>query len=359
MIKQYILENWNLILITVAFVIVLNTTIFLNKKSIRRMYITVILVFLLSLIVFFEFYLAELGTHKEIRTVLTAIRYSATPFVMAMVLFTLVRKVHWLVFVPAIIFAVINFISIFTGIVFSITDANTLVRGPLGYLPYIAVGFYSVFLVYKMFKHCNKQASEIIPIVFMGAAFLTGIILPFFLGKDYSKIFCSTIMIALFVYHIFSMLQLTSTDALTGLFNRHAFYATIDKNGNSITGVVSIDMNGLKAINDKEGHLAGDEALETISHCFMKAKKVKQSAYRIGGDEFAILCMRSSEEEINELINTIKKLISETKYHCAIGYSYSLHGEKTIDQMIEESDAMMYEDKANYYAELREKKYKQ
>ena len=355
MIKLYLVENWAILLITIAFIIVLKTSIFLKQKN--RMYVLVSSVFLLSIIVFLEFNLCNTYNLKTLKLILTTVRYSATPFIMAMILFTLVRKVRWFVFVPAIVFALINIISIFTGIVFSYDDSLSLVRGPLGYLPYIAVGIYSVILVYKMFKHSNKQPSEIIPIVFMALSFLAGIILPFFIGKDYAKIFCSTIMIALFVYYIFSILQLTSKDALTGLLNRQAFYATIDKNMRYITGIVSIDMNGLKAINDKEGHKAGDEALETISLCFMNARKSKHSIYRIGGDEFVIVCMRSTEEEIKQLIEQIKKNLLETKYCCSFGYSYSSNGDKPISEMLDASDEMMYEDKAQYYQKLGINKY--
>ena len=46
--------------------------------------------------------------------------------------------------------------------------------------------------------------------------------------KEYSMILCSTIVVAFFVHYVFSILQLTKKDALTGLLNKHAYYATID-----------------------------------------------------------------------------------------------------------------------------------
>ena len=157
------------------------------------------------------------------------------------------------------------------------------------------------------------------------------------MGKDYSKIFCTTIAIALFVYYVFSILQLTKKDALTGLFNRQAYYSFINTNSKDITAVISIDMNGLKTINDVEGHMAGDEALTTIANCFKKSTKVKQP------------CKKTSEEELIQLIDRIKKKVSETKYHCAIGYCYLPGINKDIEEMIKQSDKMMYEDKAKYY----------
>ena len=295
MIKEFIIQNFSIILLMVAFAILLKTTVFLEKKTIRRMYWLIGMIFLLSITVFLEFYYSDLNMYKELREVLMAIRYSATPIIISMVIYTLFTKSRWYIFVPAILCAIINIISIFTGIVFSIGDDNTLQRGFLGYLPYIVVGLYSIFLVYILLKRSNKQTTEIIPIIFLCFAFLSGLVLPFILEKKYSQIFCSIIVIALFVYYVFSILSLTKKDSLTGLFNRQAYYAATKENPKDITAFISIDMNGLKLINDTYGHTKGDEALVSISECFLKAAKAKQSIYRIGGDEFIIICRKTSE----------------------------------------------------------------
>lgn len=358
MIKELILQNWVLMLILTAFSILLKITYFLNKTIKRRLFILIIVVFLLSIVVFAEFYLDDLGVHSDIRIVLTAIRYSATPFIIAMIIFTLAKKRRWFIFLPVIGLTLINVISIFTGIVFSISGDNKLVRGPIGYLPYVAVGIYSILLVYFLFKQSNKQATEIIPIVFLLGTFVSGLVLPLVIGKEYSKIFCSTIAVALFVYYVFLIFQLTKKDSLTGLLNRQSFDALVDGNVRDVTGVVSIDMNGLKEINDKQGHHAGDEALETISLCFMNATKPLQSIYRTGGDEFVIICKRSSENEIRNLIDRIKKNVSSTKYTCAIGYSYSQDSKKTISDMLKESDEMMYKAKDEFYSQPGHVKYR-
>ena len=349
MIKEYILQNWGLILLLVAFVILLKTTVFLEQKVIQRMLFLIGAIFLLSISVFVEFYLDKIGKMQDLRVVLMAIRYSATPLIVAMVLYTLVKKARWYVFIPALLLVVVNVISIFTGVVFALDEGGALQRGPLGYLPFIAAGFYSLFLVFVLFRQSNKQTTEIIPIMFLCFAFASGLVLPFVLGKDYSVIFCTTIAIALFVYYVFSILQLTKKDALTGLLNRHAYYAAITDNPKDITALVSIDMNGLKTINDTGGHAAGDEALLTLALCFLRAAKPRQLVYRVGGDEFVIICRRTSESEVKYLLERIEKNVSGTIYSCATGYSYSPDGDKTIDEMLKESDEMMYAKKAQYY----------
>ena len=349
-VKEYLTYNWGLILVLLAFVIMLKITVFLEKKTVIRMYFLNFAVFALSIIVFTEFYLMDLGIRDDVRNVLMAIRYSAVPFIIGFIIFTLAKKMRWYIFIPAAVFAILNIVSIFTGIVFSIDSATgDLIRGPLGYLPYIAVGLYSVALVSVLIWESSKQLSELIPIIFLAFVFASGLVFPFVIGDKYSRIFCTTIGIALFVYYVFLILQLTKKDALTGLFNRQAYYAYVKGNSKEITGYISIDMNGLKATNDNYGHLAGDEALVTLANCFKEAANSKHLVYRIGGDEFVIICKKTSEDELTELISKIKKNVSETKYSCSIGYSHSSSENKDIDEMIKESDQMMYSEKARFY----------
>ena len=143
-------------------------------------------------------------------------------------------------------------------------------------------------------------------------------------GKAYAHIFCSIIAIALFVYYVFLILQLTTIDTLTGLLNRQAFYADIGRNPENITALLSLDMNGLKTINDTGGHAAGDDALVTLAVCFTRALKRGQSCYRVGGDEFVIVCRRASRSE------------------------------ESVDDLLQKSDEMMYADKAQYYTDSRQ-----
>ena len=351
MFKDYLLQNWPLILILLAFAISVTNTVFLNRKKATRLYFLIVTIFLLSIVVFVEFYIASKPELKTLRIIFTAIRYSATPLIIAQVMHSLVKKMPWFVFIPAIILTIVNIVSIFTGIVFSVDKDNVFHRGPLGFLPFIVVGLYSVALIYLLVKHSNKRLIELVPIIFLGVALGSGLVLPFIFKDAYASIFCITVAIALFAYYEFSMLELTKKDSLTGLLNRHAYYADVANDTKSITALISIDMNGLKAINDNEGHAAGDEAISTLAMCFNKALKFKHSAYRTGGDEFVIICRKSTEQDVLQLVERIKRYVGQTKYSCSIGYSFNFAGDKTIDQLLTESDQMMYEDKDRYYRE--------
>ncbi|SDB58485.1 diguanylate cyclase (GGDEF) domain-containing protein [Ruminococcaceae bacterium FB2012] len=356
MIKEYLLQDWSLILLLSAFAIALKITVFFDKTTIRRMYVLIVGVFLLSLVVFVEFNYTSQAGHVTLRRILMAIRYSATPFIISQIIFTLVKKQTLYIFIPSIILAVIDLISIFTGIVFLVDENNDFSRGPLGYLPFIVAGLYCIALVYLLIKRCNKKLMEIVPIAFLSFALLSDLVFPFVFGIDFSRIFCSTIAIALFVYYVFEILQQTKIDSLTGLLNRHAYHADIRKAPEEITALISIDMNGLKVINDTLGHAAGDEALVTLALCFRRALKSRQFGYRIGGDEFIILCRKSSQADMTELIRRIETNVGKTKYHCSIGHSFSADGKMPVDEMLKESDMMMYAMKERFYKERGEKR---
>jgi hypothetical protein len=175
-----------------------------------------------------------------LRAVLMAIRYSATPFIVAQIIYTLIKKQSWYIFIPAIVLTVIDVVSIFTGIVFRVEPDNSFARGVLGYLPFVVAGIYCVILVYLLLKRSNMKWMEIVPISFLAFALLSQLIFPFIFKGDFSKIFCSTIAVALFVYYVFEILQQTKKDSLTGLLNRYAYHADICNNPEEITALISI-----------------------------------------------------------------------------------------------------------------------
>ena len=351
-IKEYFFQNWILLLILGAFVVILLITSFSSKRSTIRYMSLLLSIFLLSIVVFAEFYLQPVTENKTARTILMAIRYSATPFVLALVIIVLVKRQKLFVFIPAGILLIIDVVSIFTGIVFSLNEDNNLVRGPLAYLPYIVCGVYMVFLIFLLIKRSNKRLIEIAPIVFLAIALSSGIIFPFVFGSKFAQIFCTIIAVSLFIYYVFTILELTKKDALTGLLNRQAYYVETRRDYKDITAIVSLDMNGLKTINDTHGHAAGDEALVTLGYCFARACRARQSAYRMGGDEFVIVCRKTSEEDVIALVERIKKYVLETHYTCSIGYSYHDEGTFKLEDLLKESDEHMYSDKAEFYKKI-------
>ncbi|AFZ65667.1 diguanylate cyclase domain-containing protein [Deinococcus peraridilitoris] len=85
------------------------------------------------------------------------------------------------------------------------------------------------------------------------------------------------------------------TDTLTGLGNRRAFDAALDEALNSArrhaypVSVVSFDLDGLKSVNDGEGHARGDEFLQEFAQQMKKTLRQEDQLFRLGGDEFAAI----------------------------------------------------------------------
>ena len=170
-VTEYVVDNWALLLVLLGFATSLISTVFLEKKTVMRMYALIAEVMILSIVVFIEFYLVDKSEYRLLRSFLIAIRYSATPFLVAQIIFTIIKRQRWYIFIPALILAIIDFVSIPTGIVFSIDETDTMVRGPLGLLPYIVVGIYCVLLVVLMIHNSSKQKIERVPIIYFCFAF--------------------------------------------------------------------------------------------------------------------------------------------------------------------------------------------
>ena len=97
-------------------------------------------------------------------------------------------------------------------------------------------------------------------------------------------------------------------DPLTGLLNRRALdrdlsqrLAVAKRGGRPLTVVVG-DLDGLKAINDRDGHPAGDLALRTLGAALDSALRAGDTAYRIGGDEFLLLLVDATAEDAEAVL---------------------------------------------------------
>ena len=89
--------------------------------------------------------------------------------------------------------------------------------------------------------------------------------------------------------------QIAITDPLTGLRNHRAFQEDlarelqrVGRTGDPLS-LVLLDLDGLKAINDNLGHQAGDERLQATAAAIRTSQRATDLAYRIGGDEFAVI----------------------------------------------------------------------
>ena len=159
----------------------------------------------------------------------------------------------------------------------------------------------------------------------------------------------STVAVTALEYYIFLYTEQTQVDSLTGLFNRETLFLDIERMGRSITGIIEFDMNGLKYLNDNFGHAEGDKGIKTITETIKNAAKKDMYIYRVGGDEFAVLAINTSEEEIKETIAKFTEELSKTSYYCSVGYAYRGHENISFNEMNKEAEKRMYKAKDEFY----------
>lgn len=141
-----------------------------------------------------------------------------------------------------------------------------------------------------------------------------------------------------------------SIDMLTGLKNRNEYmrrYNELKAERPDALGVIFIDINGLKQLNDTYGHERGDAIIRrTAGHI----KRYSMGhAYRIGGDEFIVLWDNIDEEEFLRKIEEVKtEFKEEQEYSISMGTVWQT-GDIDIEKLVKTADAHMYEAKKAHY----------
>ena len=345
---DYLAEHWGLLVLIIGMMTVLYSDTHLEKRIVQRIAKTAILLLLYSVSVYIESYFGNQPDYNNIRPVLCAVNYSLVVFILVNIIMVMYPMQKLYLYIPAVMNAVLCFISIPTGLVFRIKSDNHFDRGTLGYLPYFISALYLIYLIYNLFSNNRVQKEDFRLLIFSSLTSSICLIVPLFLDGPAAQWFNLTIASNILLYYVFLLQQFTKRDPLTNLLNRQTYYADCDKHGHSVTAVVTMDMNGLKEINDNEGHIAGDTALRTLADCFWRAAQIRQRVYRIGGDEYMILCMGSQEADVTALIERIRSEVAKTPYTCSIGYAIR-SGDESIDQMYIIADKRLYEEKNQYY----------
>jgi len=112
------------------------------------------------------------------------------------------------------------------------------------------------------------------------------------------------------------------TDPLSGLFNRRYFDASLEQSYAMFRrlgqryGVLRLDVDDFKSINDTLGHAAGDEAIRFIADVMSSNARAMDVAARYGGDEFAVICPVSTPDDLEHYGQRIVRLIRESR--CAV-----------------------------------------
>lgn len=151
-----------------------------------------------------------------------------------------------------------------------------------------------------------------------------------------------------------SLAMAATRDPLTGLLNRSAMQErleelmSVSQLGGDALAVFFADLNNFKALNDTEGHHAGDQVLESVADALRRAVRPGDLAARVGGDEFVVVMMtrRRSLERLTERLRTSVEaaLLGVNGVGVAIGAITVRDGESP-EEVLERADVAMYADK--------------
>jgi diguanylate cyclase (GGDEF)-like protein len=138
------------------------------------------------------------------------------------------------------------------------------------------------------------------------------------------------------------------TDPLTDLYNRRLFAETFEKElnrarryGQSL-GLVMLDLHRFKEVNDKHGHPRGDEVLRAAAATLKKALRTSDSAFRIGGDEFALILPQTDAPQALALARRVETVFAEMLQPLQLAVSVSMdHGVANFPQDGEQTDQLI------------------
>lgn len=202
-------------------------------------------------------------------------------------------------------------------------------------------------------KQRNKMIRiEFLPVFVFGILpIMGGIIQASFYGILLAWSSCA---FSLIIVYTFLQQRMINIDNLTGVWTRDSFQNYFLKRvkvyKNSNFGLVFIDMDGLKGINDEYGHCEGDIAIQAAAKLIKESVNIGDVVARFGGDEFIIVIDCSTKEELDKKVNRISKAFDDYnkksekvyKIDYSVGYDIYTFGYKSIEQFIDHVDSLMY-----------------
>ncbi|HBL84533.1 MAG: hypothetical protein A2Y17_01005 [Clostridiales bacterium GWF2_38_85] len=350
-------------IIALCFTIIMASRHIIENKYKSRNYIavSVITIILLVLEVIAEYYLTSSNVNDvvlhRVVNILGFILCPTVPYVLLLFCYNRQRSNNLLIIIvtlPLYINLFLCVISYTTGWIFYVDSANTYTRGQLFFIPTIISILYYIFMIIAMLKSredYDRRDKYIFLVILFSPIFAMLIQI---LNSDFLLIW-NSVALSLLLYYIFLRELQFTYDMQTEVKNRTAFDTAIDQLANRKNNAIIcvFDLNNLKAFNDEFGHRLGDmilcECAKLIKESFLKEGKT----YRIGGDEFCVICIDTSIDAVEQSLVKLKDLLNKLnkdrtdKIQIAYGYaSYNKHESDTAYTVFSKADKEMYKNKA-------------
>ncbi len=338
--------------ITLMFVLIYSIKLLTQKKTrdaeLRYFWITILCCFFLALQDVLESYTATDPNMRFWRILLSVIGYTLRPIAIVGLLLVVCppEKRTWKIWTLCVLNALVNLTAFFSPYVFSFDGGYSFTRGPLGYTVFaVGIAYMLQILIVTWKRFYERNIGERWILIICAASCLGASIVDAFFGGHHLN---EALLVSAVFFYIFLRAHDNRLDPLTSLLNRFALYEDARTLDRSITAVASLDMNGLKTLNDTYGHLEGDKALTAIGACLNNATDRNTIAYRIGGDEFVMLFLWQGETAVQMTLDRVKADVAEAGYSLAVGFAMREEDEP-VEMVLHESDQGMYAEKAQYY----------
>jgi diguanylate cyclase (GGDEF)-like protein len=245
---------------------------------------------------------------------------------------------------------------------FYISKDNVYIRGKLYMLAYVFICFYYVYSIVVVFaaQHRGSQI-HFFPVYTF--------VLPCIVGTLVQSLHYGiatgwfSVAIALLLVEMQLQKEESFVDELSGLYNRkylEFFYKQMQIKKYEIYGIM-MDLNFFKSINDTYGHTVGDDAIRTVSKLLSQWVETPSVVIRFAGDEFIVICVNKTQDEVNAFMDGIRKKLSDYNetgkkpYKLSFSMGCTAYSEeyKNLDEFLRDMDKKMYEDKERFHRERK------
>lgn len=266
--------------------------------------------------------------------------------------------------IPLILFSIAAVCNPFTDILFIIDENNLYVRNVGIYLHWLVTWLYLIIATIQVVRTIRQETNalkrkEIVPLLyFIVAPFIASVIQMLFYGVTSTQV---GITISIITISLFEIRNQIFIDTLTGLNNRNGFYKYLEKyflhHADNQLGLLLIDVDNFKQVNDQFGHMVGERALVEVADALKQAcvqNPVRLFICRYGGDEFLITGYDCSHEIILELKEQIDKGLQSKNQagrnpytlHVSIGTAIGQCADlDDAEALLRVADAAMYDEK--------------
>lgn len=345
--------QWHIVLLIFLLLssLILVTDLGIAKKAKGLLASIIGIIFLLTIVHTVERYLCEeTNDYPNLRFFFTVIKYIGPQLILCLLITTIFhnRKIETVLYAALGIETILIATSQATHLVYYIAEDNTFTRSYLGYLPFVMSLIYLVFFILIIIYKFKTERMELV--FLLTPALLCAVVTVLEALDVISQQLNTALGSAVLFYEVYLYYVNSKKDTLTGLLNRHSFVMDLKSHIDDLEALISMDLNGLKKINDTYGHHAGDMAIIAAAKSFTNVKGYKLKVYRVGGDEFNAIVQNANEEDVKNIIKIMNDNIKSYGHSASFGYVMN-DKEYTIDTLLKIADERMYEAKRKYYQE--------